>query len=296
MIGAEFEPYMNQVNTAFMGHACVGTDLDRTMLYSANSMNIPPRIPSDLMLKLVELHNAKPLSYITDNAFANLETINKLTAFVPVTTRTEAQFKRIFVPGVINDSSSPQTQYAVTTNGAKILVNGVPDVQWNELMMSKFEHASIASFAEVGEYLGLFANTVGVERVRDAEGVFFTAIVKPELLPKTVLNKAVQWMAERNWKVSVQGKKIYFIPYFINKGDAFKEVASRVDADYTVTAGDSLLDISLFESSDIAFRPRHGELEDAEFSLKNLTVTDASGIFAGEEITARMLAQVISGI
>lgn len=296
MIDTKFEPYLDSSDTSFRGYACVGTDLDRTMLYSANSMNIPHRIPSDLMLKLVELHNAKPLSYITDNAFMNMDAINKLAAFVPVTTRTEAQYKRIFVPGVINDPNVSQTQYAVTTNGAKILVNGVPDMRWRDFIMSEFEHASVASIAEVREYLELFAGISGVERWRDAEGVFFTAIVKPELLPKAALKKASEWMSERNWKISAQGKKIYFIPGFITKGAAFREVVSRIGADYTISAGDSLLDISLFEASDIALRPRHGELEDAEYTLDNLTITNASGIFAGEEITSRMLAQIVSGM
>lgn len=296
MIGTNFEPYLDSADSSFRGYACVGTDLDRTMLYSANSMNIPHQIPADLMLKLVELHNAKPLSYITDNAFTNINAISRLASFVPVTTRTEAQFKRIFIPGVINDPMVPQTQYAITTNGAKILVNGVPDMRWRDFIMSEFEQASVASIAEIREYLGIFAGISGVEKLRDAEGIFLTAVVKPELLPKAALNKASEWMAERNWKISVQGKKIYFIPGFITKGAAFKEVVSRIGADYTITAGDSLLDTSLFEASNIALRPRHGELEDAEYTLDNLTITNSSGIFAGEEITSRMLAQIVSGL
>lgn len=295
--GSDFGPenFVADVDESLTGYGCVGTDLDRTMLYSANSMNVPAQIPSDLVLKLVELHNFKPLSYMTDRAFRNLQAINRLASFVPVTTRTEAQFKRIFVPGVINDTVMHQTQYAVTTNGAKILVDGNPDPQWHDFIMSQFKDASIASLTEVRKYLEAFSGMSGIERCRDAEGIFFTLNVKMALLPKLALTNAIRWMEERGWKVSVQGKKIYFVPNFINKGSAFKEVVSRVNPDYTMTAGDSALDISLFSVSDIAWRPRHGELEDAEYN-ESITVTDSTGIFAGEEITERMLAQIKSSL
>lgn len=292
-LGPDFGPesFAADVDESLTGYACVGTDLDRTMLYSANSMNVPSVIPSNLVLKLVELHNFKPLSYMTNKACENLQTITRLAGFVPVTTRTEDQFKRIFVPGVINDTATKQPQYAVTTNGAKILVNGNPDMQWHEFIMSQFEDSGVAPFSEVRKYLEAFSGMSGIERLRDAEGIFFTMNVKLSLLPKLALNNAVHWMESHGWKVSVQGKKIYFVPNFINKGSAFKEVVSRINPDYTMTAGDSSLDISLFEVSDIALRPRHGELEDAEYN-DAVTVTNTTGIFAGEEITERWMAQI----
>jgi len=52
----------------------------------------------------------------------------------------------------------------------------------------------------------------------------------------------------------------------------------------TFAAGDGALDAEMLRAADSAIRPRHGELEQLNWTNPNLTITSASGILAGEEI------------
>lgn len=287
------EKYHDSADARYTGYACIGTDLDQTMAYSPNSMNLPDEMPQDLLLRVIEIYNNKPLSHTTALAYMNLEMMNRFAGLVPVTTRTEKQFKRLKMPGSLHTQLSGQrTQYAVTTNGAKILVNGTPDSFWHEKILTEFEHSSIASVGEVKKRLSFYEGMPWLESINKAEGMFFYMVVKPNHMPQHVKEDLRKWMDERNWNMSAQGRKVYFVPNFISKGKAFLEVVSRIGADYTMTSGDSLLDIPLLEVADLAFRPRHGELETKKYHQDNLVVTNAQGILAGEEITARMLAQI----
>ena len=58
-----------------------------------------------------------------------------------------------------------------------------------------------------------------------------------------------------------------------------------------LAAGDSLLDADLLDVADAAIRPAHGELAEAGFTRDHLTVTDTTGVRAGEEMLAWMHAR-----
>ena len=76
---------------------------------------------------------------------------------------------------------------------------------------------------------------------------------------------------------------------------AAAEVARRLDGPLVLAAGDSLLDQSMLETADLAFRPAHGELDDEGFTIDTLTVTERRGILAGEELLRLMTAAAVRG-
>ena len=74
--------------------------------------------------------NGSPL--MTNASFAALEALCRQYLFVPITTRTTEQYKRI----TIFQQELP-LHYAITTNGATILQDGEPMKEWSVHLSSK---------------------------------------------------------------------------------------------------------------------------------------------------------------
>lgn len=264
--------------------ALVASDLDRTLIYSANALFLATEDAAAPALVVAEVYEGKPLSFMTRAAEDLLVAVAEASVFVPVTTRTVAQYRRIRLPG-------PVPEYAVTTNGGVLLHKGEPDADWQDKVRSLVA-GGCAPLAEVSAYLGRPEFAGWILKLRTAEDLFAYAIVNREALPGKFLLALESWCAERGWTVSLQGRKLYCVPVPVTKQDAVAEVARRTGVDRIIAAGDSLLDRPMLQSADLAFRPAHGELHDAGYQDSNLRVTDARGILAGEEILHRMLGLV----
>lgn len=254
----------------------VASDLDRTLIYSANSMAL---VGSDHLaprMVVAEVYDAAPLSFMTRAAEELLEEIVERSVFVPVTTRTRAQFSRVRLPG-------SGRGYAVTTNGAVLLHDGEPDGDWSRHIQRSLGSDS-APLDDVLGHLRGGAAVPAVLRVRTAEEYFVYSIVDRQALPDAYLDELGAWCEARGWTTSLQGRKLYCVPAPITKEAAVDEVRRRSGSGLLVAAGDSRLDAGILELADIAIRPSHGELDSDSFTLPNLTVTSASGVLAGEEI------------
>lgn len=261
----------------------VASDLDRTLIYSANSMALPGPDHQAPRMVVAEVYDAAPLSFMTRAAEELLEGIVARNVFVPVTTRTRAQFSRVRLPG-------SGSGYAVTTNGAVLLHDGEPDPGW-----SRHIERSLGECAPLAEMLGHLTGSAAdpaILRVRTAEDFFVYAIVDRPALPAAYLEELRTWCLARGWTTSLQGRKLYCVPVPITKEAAVAEIRRRSGAGLLMAAGDSRLDAGILELADIAIRPAHGELDSDGFRRANLTVTAASGMLAGEEIL-RLMADVL---
>lgn len=254
----------------------VASDLDRTLIYSANSMDLKTSDTLAPRMVVAEVYNAAPLSFMTRAAEELLEDLVKRTVFVPVTTRTVAQFSRVRLPGFGQG-------YAVTTNGAVLLHNGAPDADWSRHIQRSLG-ADCAPLAHILDHLTGSDADPAILRVRTAEDFFAYAIVDRDALPDAYLEGLAAWCAARGWTTSLQGRKLYCVPAPITKEAAVNEVRRRSGAGLLVAAGDSRLDAGILGVADLAIRPAHGELHSDGFSRDNLTVTAERGIMAGEEI------------
>ena len=264
--------------------ALLASDLDRTLIYSANALLLDGADAAAPALVVAEVYEGKPLSFMTRAAEELLVTAAEAAVFVPVTTRTVAQYRRIRLPG-------PGPEYAVTTNGGVLLHHGEPDADWQDKVRSLVA-GGCAPLAEVEAYLAQPGFAAWILKLRTAEDLFAYAIVDRPALPGEFLLELEAWCAERGWTVSLQGRKLYCVPVPVTKQDAVAEVARRTGADRVIAAGDSLLDRPMLEAADVAFRPAHGELDDAGYTDPHLRVTEARGVLAGEEILRRMLELV----
>ncbi len=260
----------------------VCTDLDRTLIYSADALDL--RVPDAEAPRLlcVEVYRGAPLSYLTEAAAELLRDLQVRAVVVPVTTRTPEQFARVRLPG-------PPPRYAIASNGGHLLVDGVPDATWTAQMTARLR--GCAPLAEVDAHLRATAGPF-VLALRAAGDLFVYAAVARAALPVGWVDALAAWCAPRGWTVSLQGRKVYAVPRPLTKAAAAVELRGRLGGGALLAAGDSLLDADLLDVADAAIRPAHGELAEAGFTRDHLTVTDTTGVRAGEEMLAWMHARV----
>ncbi|MEU4212714.1 HAD family hydrolase [Streptomyces sp. NPDC026206] len=254
----------------------VASDLDRTLIYSTAALALSMPDAQAPRLLCVEMYEQKPLSYMTEAAAALLAELARTVTFVPTTTRTPEQYRRIHLPG-------PAPEFAICANGGEVLVHGEPDLGWRARVRRSLA-AECASLEEVHERLVRTADPAWLLKARTAADLFAYLVVDRQLLPDAWVKELAVWAGERGWTVSLQGRKVYAVPKPLTKSAAMAEVARRTDATEVLAAGDSLLDADLLLAADRAWRPGHGELADVGWSAPHVTALPTRGVAAGEEI------------
>ncbi len=264
--------------------AVVACDLDRTLIYSSAALGLLGADAEAPPLVVAEVWQGAPWSFLTRDADVLLTALAEAATFVPTTTRTRAQYARVRL--------GARHRYAITANGAQILVDGLPCRDWAG-QVSAIVAQGCCPLPEVVDHLGSVTDDTWLRSRRTAEDLFAYLVVERSELPPAFVAELGEWCAPRGWTVSLQGRKIYCVPTPLTKSAALAEVTRRVGAVTTYAAGDSLLDAELLAGADVAIRPAHGELHDSGWHLPHVRVTQRSGVLAGEEIAARLLAAVL---
>jgi hypothetical protein len=261
----------------------LATDLDRTMIYSRRARLLGA---DDFATACVEIHDGKPASWMTADAATQLAGLGDTAAVVPVTTRVVDQYRRVLLPG-------PPPKFAIAANGGALLVDGQVDHDWTRHV----EHELVGTFPleRVWDQLSHVCHPEFTVKLRNASGLFCYAVVHPSLLPTGFVEDVAGWAAERGWRTSLQGRKLYWVPERLTKGEAIAQVRMRAGCDRVLAAGDSLLDVDLLLAADRGVHPRHGELHEQGWSAPSVDTTAASGIAAGEEIVRWFAAQLAQG-
>lgn len=257
------------------------SDLDQTLIYSRRSMGSEVK-PEELIE--VERFEGKPQSFMTEQSQSALWDLAEDTIFVPVTTRTREQYER--VTGIYEGTEPPQ--FAIISNGAVILENGEPIKEWSTDIRQQCVTKKTV-IKELLPVIQLHFDEEWVLRIRQAEDWFVYLIVDRAQFPEEKLGYYSQIFREIGWGISLQGRKLYFMPESITKAAAMEYVRDRIEADYVIAAGDSLLDLDLLESADAGLLAAHGEAVRAEADVsEHIVVTEEQGIKAGEEILAKV--------
>ncbi|MBY8877801.1 HAD family hydrolase [Actinacidiphila acidipaludis] len=264
--------------------ALVASDLDRTLIYSTAALALSMADEHAPRLLCVEVHESKPLSYMTESASRLLTELADTVRFVPTTTRTRKQYRRISLPG-------RPPRYAICANGGHLLVDGRTDHDWNHEMRRRLSDGC-APLEEVVAHLAATSDPDWLRKERIAEDLFAYLVVDRERLPSGWVKELGEWAEPRGWTVSLQGRKIYAVPKPLSKSAALAEVVRRTGVDQVLAAGDSLLDVDLLMAADTGWTPGHGELADSGWSAPHVTALGTVGVAAGEEILRRMLVRV----
>jgi hydroxymethylpyrimidine pyrophosphatase-like HAD family hydrolase len=257
----------------------IASDLDRTLMYS-NRAIAEFGHPEKLALKPVEMYKGTWTGYMTETGFSMLKEVNQHSLFIPITTRTTEQFKRF----VIFEKEIP-LPYAITANGAHILYNGEPLKDWSEYLVGQLNN-ECAPEEEILTGLKRAGITLNGER-KQAENLFFYYILNCLPSPSEI-TEIRELTARYGWKLSLQGRKLYFIPTEISKGKALEFICNREGMEAMAGAGDSVLDWDFLKNCRYRFVPSHGELLKVK-GPADITLTNQLGVAAGEEILQHFL-------
>lgn len=225
-----------------MNRILFACDLDNTLIYSWKH-----RREGDLCVEWID---GKEQGYMPSEVASRLRSVRQLVEFVPVTTRSIAQYQRIVWP----QGCCPR--YAITTHGANLLCDGKVDQAW-ERETAKHTAAVMEpllcirqALEETGEYLRcrLVDQAYAFVYCRNDSSALETAMNYP--LPEGI------------YRVR-SGKKIYFIPQGIDKGSAVARFRDERSFDTTICAGDSEMDIPMLQMGDISFVPNTFSTDDA---------------------------------
>ncbi|QMU75646.1 HAD family hydrolase [Streptacidiphilus sp. PB12-B1b] len=266
----------------------VGSDLDRTLIYSPRALALDMADELAPRLLTVEVHHGRPLSFMTEHCAELLVRLIAAAEFVPVTTRTRSQYQRVHLPGPVPGWAP---RYAICANGGHLLVDGVTDQDWHAQIQATLAQ-NCAPLDEIVHHLALAADPEWTLKRRVAEDLFAYLVVEREQLPAGWIEELTGWAAERGYTLSLQGRKVYLVPQPLTKSTALAEVERRTGASTVLTAGDSLLDAELLLAADGGYRPGHGELADTGWAAPGVTALTEVGVAAGEEIVRRLLARV----
>lgn len=267
------------------GPVVAACDLDRTLIYSRAASRLglgPGEQPPDL--ECVEIHEGKAISFVSRGSARLMVELGARAQLVPTTTRTRKQYQRIALPG-------RSSAYAICANGGHLLVDGVTDEDWHAGVRKRLADES-APLAEVVSHLEAVAKPEWTRKHRVAEDLFTYLVLERAQVPAGVIDELTAWAADRGYGVSLQGRKLYFVPTALTKGAAVDEVRRRTGARTILAAGDSLLDIELLRAADLGIRPAHGELADVGWTAPHVVETKHAGVRAGEEILNWLLDRV----
>jgi len=250
------------------------SDLDRTLIYSQRALEALQTPLTEKMMP-VERREEKEVSFMTKESFFLLQEIAKKCLFVPVTTRTYEQYKRVF----IFEKEIP-VAYNVTNNGSHIYYQGELITEWKTRVLSRLEEECIQK-ERLLKQLEKF-DIKGTLKI--ADHLFFYYILHQPLLGEEK-HRLIEMAEAVGWKVSLQGKKLYFMPVPICKGEAIQYIQKREGITTVFGAGDSTLDEPFLAVCDSFLIPRHGELAlHWKSGTSHDDVTKNNGAYAGEEI------------
>lgn len=202
-------------------------DLDNTLIHSHKKFRA-----GDIC---VELYDGHEQSFIAPRALALLKQIAAQVLFVPVTTRSIAQYRRIFW----TEDFCPR--YAVVANGAYLLDGDRQEI---------FLHDEIFPYADELETMR--------EKFSDDENFNICRIVDESFLflrCRDEIDAATLTFATR-LTVQHTGKKIYLFPPALTKGNALRRLKEKFSPTKIFAAGDSEIDLPMLAAADVAFAPR----------------------------------------
>ncbi len=255
------------------------SDLDRTLIYSEKLIDDSLKKGSNI--RLVETKNGEAITFMTEKVIEQLKIISKKGMFIPVTTRTIEQYKRI---SVFYKEMIPA--YSVVSNGGNILINGRLNRQWNEIVKRKMGQMCLA-LEDVLDQFKEIHSPQWVYKLRVADELFFYCIVDESCIPIGALSSFSKILEKNNWRTVLHGRKLYFLPNCVNKRDAIIYIAEREKIEHIVAAGDSFIDLDMADIANHFISPCHGEIFNSikdEKSKRMIQFTACSGIMAGDEI------------
>lgn len=226
---------------------------------------------------------------MTDKSIALLQHINEKIMFIPTTTRSLDQYKRI---ALFQEQIKPE--YSIIANGGIILKNNTIDRDWEKIINSNLSNIPMPQ--EMMKLCGFFLEGDEINSYRCCDGLFIYALLKSDKIDNEQFSVVDKVCRENNYSVTKNSRKIYIIPQFINKLEAVKYIMALTGEKNLISAGDSLLDLPMLKNSSYGIIPLHGELfrlYNKDLSLiNNIHFTKIAGILSSDEFLEDILDMI----
>jgi hydroxymethylpyrimidine pyrophosphatase-like HAD family hydrolase len=240
---------------------------------------------------VIEYVNNSPYSFITKKSFEILKEISSSNIFIPCTTRTLEQFERITLKEM-----GVGYKYAVVSNGGNIIVDGKPDKKWNKDLKKKIK-SECPPFGLVNKHiLKSNAQYNFLLESKIAEDIFLYYIIDNSAIPDFEVIALKEYFKKFNFNLSLDGKKLYLMPVFVDKSIALKRVLEEIGSySKLLCSGDSMLDLEMLLSSDFGFVPSEGEIinsiiNDGLMLPDHLVFSDEKCLMCSDEILSKVLS------
>ena len=197
-------------------------DLDNTLIHSYKKFR-----EGDIC---VEIYYGREQSFISPRALDLLKKISARIFFVPVTTRSIEQYRRIFWA----ENFCPR--FAVVANGAFFL-DGERQENFLREVVAPYEDELKLQLAAADEKI------FSIARIVDESFLFL----------KCREDFDAEIFFDTSLTVQRTGKKIYLFPPRLNKGEALKLLTKKFSPEKIFAAGDSEIDLPMLELADVAF-------------------------------------------
>lgn len=255
----------------------VFSDLDRSIIYSK-------RFLKDDTTKLeIEIYNGENISYISKETVELIKKIKQNSYFIPTTTRTIEQFKRISFSKYGLDF-----KYAVTSNGGNILVNGEVDKEYKLLIKEKLKLSS--HIKDIIELLENYKSIKGIKKIRKAEELFLYIVIDRDTFDFKLLQPFIDEIKKLNWDTYINGTKIYFLPAELKKSTAVKYLCNKLQYKDTFAIGDSIMDKDMLDVCKNSYVLKHGELSNLiDNNCDNLSISTRQSFNGTEEILNKII-------
>lgn len=252
------------------------SDLDRTLIYSEKFIREDKRqVP-------IEILEGREISYISNETINLLKRILLERKFIPTTTRSIEQFKRIQFAKYGIDF-----EYSIVTNGGNILYKGEILNEYTEVVKERLK-----SCTDLEETMKFFCKnygeTQGITKIRSVDGIFFYIVVNRESFDEHCLDEFEKTLDNFNWKLYTNGRKMYFIPSVITKEAAIEFLLEYLCEKKFTALGDSIMDLNMLMVADKSYIPANSYLlQDNE--NHNAYVSENEGFEGTEEILKQIL-------
>ena len=197
-------------------------DLDNTLIHSYKKFR-----EGDIC---VEIYDGREQSFISPRALDLLKKISARIFFVPVTTRSIEQYRRIFWA----ENFCPRC--AVVANGAFFL-DGARQENFLREVVAPYEEELKLQLAAADEKI------FSIARIVDESFLFL----------KCREDFDAEISFDTSLTVQRTGKKIYLFPPRLNKGEALRQLTKKFSPEKIFAAGDSEIDLPMLELADVAF-------------------------------------------
>jgi len=252
------------------------SDLDRTLIYSNKF------IGKEKNEICVEMLDEEEISYMSPKTIEYLKEILKEKKFIPTTTRSIEQFKRIkFKEQDIN------FEWSIVSNGANILYKGEILKEWTEMLDFKLQICGSLKYM-LESFKEKYESIEGIKKIRDVDDVFFYIVVDKNIFDENNIEMFKEFLLEFKWDLYVNGRKIYFLPKVLTKEAAIEFLANYLNERKFGVLGDSIMDLNMLKIAYKAYIPKESYIENFQIN-SNSFISNKSGFSGTEEILKDIL-------